>query len=223
MALSWLDVLGRIAPAASLAVFLAPLPTLQEIQRTRTVGHLPLLPYTTMILSAYLWCLYGLLRYEPAVWMTNALGMGFGAYYFGTFVRYVPSRGAAPTLPGRVAQHQQGIGLVVVLTGLLVLSRSPAATSIIGTAAVTLCLAMFGSPLAALRTVLRTKSAAAIPWPFTVASLVNCFCWTVFGFFTMRDPAVYLTNALGLMFGVAQAALKIIYPSTTTAQSNINE
>ena len=76
-----------------------------------------------------------------------------------------------------------------------------------------MCVAMFGSPLAALKTVVTQKSAESIPLPFTLASVVNCFLWSVVGILDMQDTNVYVPNLLGLMFGLCQVALKVVYRS----------
>lgn len=79
---------------------------------------------------------------------------------------------------------------------------------------------MFGSPLAALRTVLQTKSAKSIPLPFTLATVLNCFLWSVFGVMELNDKNVFVPNLLGLGLGLWQVILKIIYgDGTGTAKS----
>lgn len=203
------------APFCSIAVFLAPIPTIHQIKRDRRVGDLPLLPYSSMILSGFLWTVYGKLKGEPSVWASNAIGLVLGLYYFYGFTKFAPkessSSSSSSTLPGRVRHHKMVIWTTFIGTMLLYYSGSSLASRIIGFAAVALYLALSGSPLAAVRTVLRTKSAQAIPWPFTLASICSCFCWTVFGLFKMNDPNVYWTSAIGLTFGIMQAALKVIY------------
>jgi len=81
----------------------------------------------------------------------------------------------------------------------------------IGRLGVAFCLALFASPLVALRTVCQTKSATSIPWPFTLATTVNCGLWTVWGVFAMHDCNVYIPNSLGLLFALVQIALKVSY------------
>ena len=81
----------------------------------------------------------------------------------------------------------------------------------IGNLAVLFCVAMFASPLAALKTVLQTKSAKSIPLPFTLATVLNCFLWSVVGLFDMHDVNVYFPNLLGLGFGMAQVFLRLLY------------
>jgi solute carrier family 50 protein (sugar transporter) len=210
-ALQFASICGRIAPVASIVVFMAPFPTIQKIKRDRSVGNLPLLPYSSMASSAFLWFTYGLMKADPNVWVTNLVGLAFASYYFFQFVQFAPK--SAPTLPGSVKQHVQGFAAIFTTATVLNLSGLSIARDIIGIATVILCLAMFASPLAALKVVVQTKSSEAIPLPFTLASVVNCFAWAVYGLFIMNDPNVYVTNALGLSFTLAQLALIFVYPA----------
>jgi solute carrier family 50 protein (sugar transporter) len=89
------------------------------------------------------------------------------------------------------------------------------AQSVVGPAGVALTVAMFASPLSAMTNVIKTKNATSIPLPFTLASLVNCFCWTVVGIFQYKDPNVIIPNTLGLLCSMVQASLKILYRKTT--------
>ena len=59
------------APVFSIVVFCAPIPTLRQVSIDRTVGNLPLLPYSSMIASAFLWVVYGILKSEPKIWSAN--------------------------------------------------------------------------------------------------------------------------------------------------------
>ena len=133
-----------------------------------------------------------------------------GVYYFLTFIRFSPKK--SPTLPGSTMQHFQGMSLLVGITTILAFSLpTMKAAEIIGTLGVIFCVAMFASPLAALKSVLATKSAKSIPLPFTVAAIVNCFLWSVVGLMDMKDFNIYAPNLLGLLFGLIQLALKLIY------------
>ena len=59
---AWVSFCSQTAPLVSSAVFLAPLPTIQNIAAEKSVGSLPLLPYSSMIVSAFLWTTYGTCR-----------------------------------------------------------------------------------------------------------------------------------------------------------------
>ena len=204
---SFVNACGSLAPFAAIVVFMAPIPTIQQVRRERSVGSLPLLPYSSMVSSAFLWVVYGVLKQESSIWSANAVGLVLGSFYFLEFTKYAPK--AAPTLPGAVMTHIQGILAIVMATALL--SMLPTGVNMIGTAGVVFCIAMFASPLAALKVVLQTKSAKSIPLPFTLASLINCGLWSVAGLWGMKDVNVYVPNLLGLLFSIVQLSLKLLY------------
>lgn len=85
------------------------------------------------------------------------------------------------------------------------------AAGLIGNSAVLFCMLMFASPLAALKEVLRTRSAKSIPLPFTLATILNCFLWSVAGLGEFKDFNIYFPNLLGLAFGLVQVGLKILF------------
>ena len=206
---SFAQVCGHFASWAAVVVFMAPLPTIRRIQQDKTVANLPLLPYSSMIGSAMVWTTYGILKGEARIWSANLFGLILGLYFFVSFTKHAPK--ASPTLPGTVLQHVQGIGALTLAT-LLVASMSSTpevATSIIGTAGVVMVFIMFASPLSVLKSVLEKKSAKSIPLPFTLASLVNCALWSIFGWYGIHDVNIYLPNLLGLACTLAQLALKL--------------
>jgi len=199
----------RLAPATAVLLTLAPWPTIRELQSKGPVGSLPLLPYTCMSTQCFLWTTYGVLQDQAAIWLPNLLGTGLGLYFFLSFCQCAPRR--APTLPGSVRQHVAAVVGVTVATIVLTVALQRSATRAIGATAVAFAVALLASPLAALRTVLETRSAATIPLPFTVMSIVNCSLWLVVGCFRLRDANVIVPNFLGLMFGLLQVALQLKY------------
>jgi solute carrier family 50 protein (sugar transporter) len=182
--------------------------TIRKITSDRNVGSLPLLPYSTMVSSAFLWLTYGILLNESKIWSSNGIGLVLGAYYFYEFLQHCPK--SSPTLPGRKEHHVQLVAAVLATTVIATQTLNRPAVWI-GRVAVAFCIILFASPLAALQTVIQQKSARAIPLPFTIASVANCFLWSVVGLFEMHDVNVYLPNLLGLSCGLAQVALKIHY------------
>ena len=80
---------------------------------------------------------------------------------------------------------------------------------------------MFASPLAALKAVIQSQSAAAIPLPFTIATLANCTLWTIVGIWEMHDMYVYMPEVLGLLLGLCQIYLKWQYGDGPQSGSGI--
>ena len=61
----WLDVCKQLAPVTSILCSMAPLLTIREISQTKSVGSLPLLPYSSMTANGFIWTLYGSLVDSP--------------------------------------------------------------------------------------------------------------------------------------------------------------
>jgi solute carrier family 50 protein (sugar transporter) len=212
----WVLLSSQLAPYASALVFVAPVPTIRKIMRDRSIGGLPLLPYSSMVANCFIWLVYGLLVNETIVWQTNALGLGLGLLYCNEFRKYCPPPTAGlysttpNSLPGTVQDHWIAVSSISLLTGLgVVLLPKPKAASLVGFAGVLLCILMFASPLAKLRDVIQSKSAKSIPLPFTLTSLLNCFLWSIVGWFKLNDSMIYIPNFLGLSFATIQLSLKL--------------
>ena len=207
---------GAFAPTASIVVGLSPASTIQQIALERSVGSFPLLPYSTMIINASLWFIYGLLKKDISIWSGNGICLILGVTYFLVYIRFSPP--ASSILPGTVQQHIYavlGIVLAAVFVTILPILNDPA--QLIGSIGCIIVVILFASPLVVLRQVIQSKDARSIPLPFTVACTINCFLWTVYGFWGVGDFYIYFPNMLGLMLSVAQLILKLYY-----SNGNIN-
>uniref|UniRef100_A0A7S1ZF27 Sugar transporter SWEET1 n=1 Tax=Ditylum brightwellii TaxID=49249 RepID=A0A7S1ZF27_9STRA len=207
---AWVTACGHLAPLMAIVVFLAPIPTMQQINREKTVGGKPLLPYSSMIANGFIWTVYGFLKSEPKIMAPNSIGLLLGTYYFTAFRRHV-SIGAA-NLPGTTSQHRNG--LVIFITFILLVAATMTkdlAVELIGKLGVLICMIMFASPLSTMKVVIETKSADSIPLPFTIACVINCVMWSVMGVLDMNDFNVYFPNLVGLAAGLAQLVLKGLY------------
>lgn len=168
-----------------------------------------------MVANCFLWTFYGILKKEPKIWATNGIGIVFGLFYFLRFIKFAPPK--SPSFPGSIGQHISAcLAVLVASASITALFSVTEAANILGNLAVLFCIAMFGSPLSSLKTVIQTKSAASIPLPFTIATCLNCLFWSVAGIFQMKDVKVYLPNVLGLSFGVTQVILKLIFGAGNT-------
>lgn len=118
----------------------------------------------------------------------------------------------ASNLPGTVTQHLRGAGAIILFNVFLAgFIPKDTASEIIGKEGVLFCIVLFASPLAALKHVIVSKSAASIPLPFTVACFFNCTAWSAVGLWVMNDFNIYFPNLMGLSCAIAQLALKAVY------------
>jgi len=160
----------------------------------------------------------GVLKREPRLIVSQSIGFLLALYYLARYVPHSPPR--STTMPGTIAQHLQGCAAVVGLT-LAAASSLPLGDSTrwIGLGGVLFNIILFASPLAALKTVLETRSASSIPLPFTIATALSCALWTVYGALAMKDPAIYFPTIVGLMLGLAQLGLKLWFGSGSTQKA----
>jgi solute carrier family 50 protein (sugar transporter) len=150
------------------------------------------------------------MKKESKIIAPNTLGLFMATYYSLKFCSNCPKN--ASNLPGTMDQHIK-IGSAMILFTMLapILLGTDMALSLIGKVAIVVCVVLFASPLAALKTVIETKSARSIPLPFTLACMLNCFLWSVAGVLDMKDFYVYFPNILGLLSTIAQISLYFIY------------
>jgi len=70
-----------------------------------------------------------------------------------------------------------------------------------------ICLLMFGGPLASIKTVLKERSAAALPPAFVLSSAATCSLWSAYGILILKDPFIFGPNMLGLAASLTQLGL----------------
>jgi len=157
-----------------------------------------------------------MLKKDSKVWAPNLFGLICGLNYFYQFQKHCLK--SATNLPGTVSQHFNFSALLIASTTLVAMTlNTQLAAALIGRVAVVFCIILFASPLAALRTVIDTKSAKSIPLPFTLTCILNCFLWTVYGF-DLGDFNIYFPNLLGLFSSLAQLGLILLYGNGNQAQ-----
>lgn len=132
-----------------------------------------------------------------------------GAYYIAVFVKYCGPD--ASELPGTVPQHLKGACALILCNLCLAASGIKYAVDIIGKEAVVVTIILFASPLVVVKNVIVEKSAASIPLPFTLASLLRCIAWVVAGWWKWNDFNLYFPNMLGVVSALVQLALKCVY------------
>mmetsp|Transcript_67287 Transcript_67287/g.99752 ORF Transcript_67287/g.99752 Transcript_67287/m.99752 type:complete len:235 (+) Transcript_67287:205-909(+) len=214
---AWVTACGHLAPLMAIVVFLAPIPTMQQINREKTVGGKPLLPYSSMIANCLICVVYGFLKSEPKIMAPNSIGLLLGTYYFTAFRRHVSMDAA--NLPGTASQHWNG--LVIFITFILLVATTltkDLAVEFMGKLGILICMIMFASPLSTMKVVIETKSADSIPLPFTIACVINCVLWSVVGVLDMNDFNIYFPNLAGLAAGSAQLVLKGLYGNRKSRQ-----
>ncbi|KAL7533578.1 hypothetical protein ACHAWF_004548 [Thalassiosira exigua] len=225
---SFVDLCDNIAPYCGVICFLAPLPTINQISRDRTVGNLPLLPYSSMVANSFLWVIYGVMKNLPSVYTSNSVGVLLGMYYFAVFVRNCGPM--ASNLPGTVEQHLKGASAVTLFNLCLAASGVKNVSDAIGKEGVLLVDACLPIDLFTQRFIDFLAVHHFIRQPalgfeacdcdqvssfntsaFHMACLTNCLAWFVVGWWKIHDFNIYFPNIMGLGCAVTQLVLKGMY------------
>jgi solute carrier family 50 (sugar transporter) len=104
---------------------------------------------------------------------------------------------------------------VTILASVLWMAKSKKG-AMLGKLGVAINMAMYASPLAAIKTVLESRSSNSIPLPMTVATLISCALWAITGILEMNDPYVWVPSIVGIAFGLMQVGLKMVFGETGT-------
>ena len=87
-------------------LFFAPMQAMAEIRSKADTGRMPLLPYSAMCTNGFIWCTYGALLDNPAIWLPNVPAFILGAAYTAVFVQNCPKE--ANWLPSTTGVHIAG-------------------------------------------------------------------------------------------------------------------
>ena len=226
LSLSFVHLAETVAPklgiVTALFLFLSPATEVREAVRSNQLCDLNPLPIALMAVVTTSWLAYGLAVADLYVALSNLPGALLSlSYLIGILpVMQIATSGTAGVSANRrelravQALLVAGSASSLVLWTALRFSGASLATAKtwLGLVASAFTILLFGSPLSTVRTVVQQRNAASILGRLTVAQIVNATLWTVYGI-TLRQVFVWVPNGVGLVLGLAQLALKCIYPS----------
>ena len=115
-------------------------------------------------------------------------------------------------LPFKVKHHCIfACAWAMMLAAIVLVNDKAKATDLLGKLGCIICGVMYGGPVAAIRTVIQTRSTASISFPYTVATTINCLLWFVFGVLVSKDFYIWSPNILGLASAAVQFGLFAVY------------
>ncbi len=195
-------VVPPLATAAAIGTYAGSLLDAKSWKEQGT-GSLSHLPYGMLLLNAGGWVCYGVMAGIRSIVISNVVGLSIAVCLCAAFVAYSREGAAeAQTMYGYVAGYLLLLSLLAFYGAL--------ATETVGLLSSVISILMFASPLATVRTVLATKSAASLPAPMVIVGLSCTVLWTAFGI-RQGNPFMYVPNGIAVLLGIAQVALLIVY------------
>ncbi|KAE8710623.1 Bidirectional sugar transporter SWEET14 [Hibiscus syriacus] len=204
----WIFVSGILGNILSCMVYLAPLPTFVRVYRKKSTEGFESLPYVVALISAVLWIYYATLKSEAYLLMTiNSIGCAVETIYIVIFLIYAPKKTRISTLKLLVL-FNMGALVLVLITHLFAKGRSR--IHVIGWSCVVTSAAVFAAPLSIMRLVISTKSVEFMPFTLSLFLTFSAIMWLIYGLL-LKDFYISLPNILGVVLGVIQMLLYLIY------------
>lgn len=206
--------IGIIGFVPSILIFFSPVEVFWRIVRKRSTEEFESIPYIATLLCSCLWCYYGLTKPgELKVFAINAIGVLTQSLYLLIFIIFAP-----PKLKSKTVAMVGGLD-IGLLVGVVLVTKlafhGAALINAIGFLCVGLNIIMYASPLAAMRTVIRTNSVEFMPYYLSLFIFINGGIWALYAFLD-RDWFLGVPNGLGFIFGAAQLILYAIYSRKST-------
>lgn len=214
-------VLGVIGNTISVLLFLSPIKTFWRIVKRRSTEEFESLPYICTLLSSGLWTYYGLTKPGSLfVATTNGFGVLLESIYVILFIIFAPRKMRAKTAILALVLDVGFVGAAILTTRTTM--EKEVGIQVIGFVCAGLNIIMYGSPLAAMKRVVATRSVEYMPFLLSFVILLNGGVWTVYAVL-VRDVFLAVPNGAGFILGIAQLALYALYHNTNQCQHNQNQ
>ncbi|KAI6692413.1 hypothetical protein NL676_020123 [Syzygium grande] len=201
--------------------FLAPIPTFYTIYKQKSSDGYQSIPYVVALLSASLLLYYGVLKTNATMIITiNAIGIVIELTYLVLFLIYASTKEKMYTAKLILLFNVGGFGVTMALTILLLKGQNRVNT--VGWICVAFSLAVFAAPLSIMRRVINTKSVEFMPFTPSFLHTLCATTWFLYGLF-VNDMPIALPNILGLLFGIIQMILYMMYKDGNKKIAETNE
>ncbi|KAL6902062.1 hypothetical protein ACP4OV_004938 [Aristida adscensionis] len=200
---------GIVGNVISILVFASPISTFRRIVRNKSTEDFRWLPYVTTLLSTSLWTFYGLLKPGGLLVVTvNGAGAALEAIYVTLYLAYAPKETKTKMAKLVLAVNVGFLAAVVVVT--LLALHGGARLLAVGLLCAALTIGMYAAPMAAMRTVVKTRSVEFMPFSLSFFLFLNGGVWSVYSVL-VRDYFIGVPNVIGFALGTAQLALYLAY------------
>lgn len=180
--------------------------TALEITKSRSCGSLSPLPFISLFTNSFVWSLYGLLKMDGTVFIPNSCGVLASLFCILAFHKHTLTK------PNKL--YTASIIISCVALWLATTGNYP----LIGILGCFLSVLLSGSPLAVMRTVIKDKSTAALPFSTSFVIWLNSISWLLYGLLVAHDILIYGPNVLGFMLASLQMSLFAVYGIKPTAK-----
>ncbi|EGZ23413.1 hypothetical protein PHYSODRAFT_284732 [Phytophthora sojae] len=207
-----LTIIQVLASLCSVAMILSSVPAMYSIHKLEDVGEVALFPLVGLWINCHVLMLYGLATadYFP-LFATYLFGDIMSVLYISVYFRWTKQRS--------YALKAIGISfLIVVLTAAYTILGMTGVTgqssdqvgNVTGYMMAIGSVLLYISPFETIKTVLKTRSGASIPFGMCLAGATSNILWMLNGLLT-SDIFIFLLGTVCAVLGLVQVVLYLIY------------
>ncbi len=202
----------KIAPV--LGVFtseflaLGPLSAVLECRKSKSLGALNPLIFPLLFGNSVGWVIYSSATLNPYVFAGNAGGVVLSLFYLlsaYSLTTCATTKSRLEIISLFLLALWCGVGFAAAT-----MENKALGVNIIGFLGNAVVFLLFASPLLTFSKVISTKDSSSINRPFACCQVLNCVTWFAYGL-AISDVYIALPNFVGLVLGLAQIALILIY------------
>ncbi|KAK1661256.1 hypothetical protein QYE76_049415 [Lolium multiflorum] len=208
---STLFIIGIIGNIISVLVFVSPIPTFWRIVSSKSTEDFESAPYVLTLLNSLLWLYYGITKPDGLLIATvNGFGAVMETIYVVLFLVYAADPTTRVKTVKLVATLDIGFFGFVFATTTFAIPGLDMKIMIIGLICACLNVFMYGSPLAAVRTVIASKSVEYMPFFLSFFLFLNGGVWATYALLD-RDVFLGIPNGIGFFLGGIQLVIYAVY------------
>ncbi|KAL7106960.1 hypothetical protein ACP275_06G024300 [Erythranthe tilingii] len=204
---------GIMGNAASMLLYSAPILTFARVIRKKSTEEFSCVPYIIALLNCFLYTWYGLpvvsYKWENFPLVTiNGLGILLEVSFIIVYFYFASTNGKK-----KVAMLTVPVVLVfcaVAILSAFVFHDHTHRKAFVGSVGLVASVAMYGSPLVAMKQVIETKSVEYMPFYLSFFSFLASSLWMAYGLLS-HDLILAAPNLVGSPLGMLQLVLYCVY------------
>jgi len=210
--------IGKAADLSCVYLFAAPLlQVILPVIKNKTTGDFTDIPFVLTMINCTLQVFYQFPNRNMDAFEINVLGMALNTAWLVVFFIYNDNRKMiSAKILGLIltCAAVEGISMIMQANG----STEAQGVQMVGNIAVIFNIGMYGAPLAALGTVIATRSVDTLPITIVLACLLASFLWGLYGKW-LGDYVIGIPNDIGVILAVVQVIIWAKYRNATPVQA----
>eukprot|EP01025_Chloroclados_australasicus_P027693 TRINITY_DN2741_c0_g2_i1.p1 TRINITY_DN2741_c0_g2~~TRINITY_DN2741_c0_g2_i1.p1 ORF type:complete len:273 (-),score=-2.63 TRINITY_DN2741_c0_g2_i1:2345-3163(-) len=191
-------------------MFFSPLPAVIRVRQSERLGQLNPLPYPVIACNAISWLIYATVIRDPYIFAANMFGVMLSIVYTISTVAYASKKIRDYMMIMTVIFPS--IFLVQVFTYAMIQADEKVVQFGTGLTNNIMVFFHYASPLTVFYKVIVTRDCSSLHLPLVLMNLANASMWFTYGLIALKDPFIWVCNAVGIALCMVAIVLMVIYP-----------